>query len=467
MSLTLSLFGKVAVDLPLAGVSIDSRTVRPGELFAAVRGERFDGHDFIDKAVAAGCAALLLERPPSTPPAVPVLQVEDVLHTLGEAAQRWREQVNPLVLAVTGSCGKTTVKEMLTRSLQQHFAVVHATRGNFNNHIGLPLTLLAMPAHCQALVVELGMSGAGEIAYLARLAKPQIGVVTNVLPAHLEAFDSVEAIVEAKGELLEALPAHGMAVIPHGQSYTARLRQKAGSVKVLTFGPDPAADLFIGRVGEESDTSPPAHTFVIHWQGEPDGIKICLAAPGEHLRQNVLAVAAAARAAGLSPQQIASGLELFAPPVGRGGICQSSAGWRVVDDSYNANPGSVQAALYALPKPDKPGRRVAVLGDMLELGKEAELLHRGLCQAVRESGVTLLLTAGPQMQALHQAVKEVGWEGAKGQQGDGPIEAWHRPDPAQWLPDIKTYLRPEDVILVKGSRGMKMERIVKLLLAEQ
>ena len=471
MSITLSLFGDVAVDLPLRGVSIDSRTIRPGELFAAVRGDRFDGHDFIDQAVAAGCAALLVERLPARLPPVPVVRVDDVLHALGEAAHTWRNRVNPLVLAVTGSCGKTTVKEMLTRCLQQRFTTVHATRGNLNNHIGLPLTLLAMPDHCQALVVELGMSGAGEIAHLARMARPQIGIITNVLPAHLEAFDSVDAIVEAKGELLEALPADGLAIIPSGQPYTARLRQKAGSVKVLTCGLDASADVYGTPSTADRQPADPAQpdaesasitAFRIHWQVEQDEVEARLAHHGAHMRQNALAVAAAARTAGVTLAQIAAGLDLFAPPVGRGGIRRAPQGWRVVDDSYNANPGSVRAALFSLPEPQKPGRRIAILGDMLELGKEAELLHRELYQAVLDNGIALLFTAGPLMQALHQAVEE-----RATQETDRPIEAWHRLDPAQWLGHITPHLRPEDVVLVKGSRGMKMERIVDNLVAGQ
>lgn len=454
MALSLALFGNTAVDIPLRGLSIDSRTLQPGELFAAVRGTRFDGHHFIEKAVAAGCAAVLAESPPERPLPVPVILVENVLQTLGEVARNWRERINPLVLAITGSCGKTTVKEMLTRSLQQKFGVVHATRGNFNNHIGLPLTLLAMPETCQVLVVELGMSGAGEIAYLAQLAKPDIGIITNVMPAHLEAFESVEAIVEAKGELLEALPNTGLAIFPFGQPYTARLRQKAGNTHILTFGPDAPADLFITR--ETDHTADENVTeFIIHWQAEQDSVKTRLAHHGTHHRQNALAVAAAARAAGLSPNQIAAGLDGFAPPVGRGGVRHALRGWRVVDDSYNANPGSVKAALYALPEPKKPGRRVAILGDMLELGKEAELLHKELLHALIENKVSLLFTAGPFMYALHQAVDAHVW-----QAGEQPIQAWHRPDPAEWIGQISPHLQPEDVVLVKGSRGMKMERIV-------
>lgn len=455
MPLTLSLFGDTATDIPLRGVSIDSRTLQPGELFAAVRGERFDGHDFIDQAVASGCVALLAEQKPNNTLSIPVVIVPDVLRALGKAAQTWRDQVDPLVLAVTGSCGKTTVKEMLTRCLKKHFPTVHATRGNFNNHIGLPLTLLRMPENCQALVVELGMSAAGEITYLAQLARPHIGIVTNVLPAHLEAFASMDAIADAKGELLESLPDHGVAIIPFAQPYTQRLRQKAGKTKILTFGLGTQADVYFPPLPQESVST---GVFSLHWQAEGDDVKIHLGCQGEHIRQNASAVAAAARAAGLSLTQIAMGMAGFVLPAGRGGLRVSLHGWSVIDDTYNANPGSVQAALHALPQPVSSGRRIAILGDMLELGKEAIFLHRELAEAVVESGVTQLYTAGPLMKALHQAVTTDDFVSAY-----PTIKAWHRSDPSQWLGHIAPHLQANDVVLVKGSRGMKMERIVENL----
>ncbi len=470
MSISLSLFDSKADPLPLRGVSIDSRTIRPGELFVAVRGDRFDGHTFIAKAIAAGCAAILAEQPPDTPCPVPVVLVPDVLHTLGEAASRWRQQVNPLVLAVTGSCGKTTVKEMLTRVLQRHFTVVHATRGNFNNHIGLPLTLLAMPENCQALVLEMGMSAAGEITYLAQLAQPEIGIITNVMPAHLESFADLDAIADAKGELLQALPRHGLAILPANRPYSERLRQKATSVSILTYAANAQADVFSQEQPpsapetEHNDATTPhmanstGQSFIIHWQGEQDGVKTHLSYPGEHLRLNALAVAAAARHAGVPLPEIALGLQAFAPPAGRGEIRCANGGWQVIDDSYNANPGSVRAALRAMPAPLPPGRRIAILGDMLELGKEAGLLHRELYRDLLDNQISLLFSAGPLMHELHQEIAQ--------QQANGlaqRIQAQHRHDPAEWLGQISPLLLPQDVVLVKGSRGMKMERIVENL----
>ncbi|MBF0184736.1 MAG: UDP-N-acetylmuramoyl-tripeptide--D-alanyl-D-alanine ligase [Magnetococcales bacterium] len=469
MAISLALFDDKAEPIPLTGVSIDTRTLRPGELFAAVRGDRFDGHDFIGKAVEAGCAAVLAEQLPAKTVPVPVVLVDNVLHRLGEAASRWRQQVNPLVLAVTGSCGKTTVKEMLTGVLQRHFPLIHATRGNFNNHIGLPLTLLAMPENCQVLVLEMGMSAAGEIAYLAQLAKPDIGIITNVMAAHLASFADVQAIADAKGELLQALPATGLAILPAGRPYSDQLRAKAGSVPILTFGSDSQADIYCSwndAASTETDASDlekqatennSAQSFIIHWQAEQDGVKTGLSYPGEHLRLNALAVAAAARRAGVALHDIAAGVQAFAPAAGRGGVRRAAQGWLVIDDSYNANPGSVRAALRAMPHPLPPGRRVAILGDMLELGKEAEGLHGELCQEILDNNIELLFTAGPLMVQLHQAVLQ------QTQGKTESIHAQHRHDPAEWLDQIGPLLRAEDVVLVKGSRGMKMERIVENL----
>lgn len=431
-------------DTVLAGVSIDTRTLVRGALFAALTGDRFDGHDFMEKAVDRGCAAILARHPPSPPLPVPLLLVDDVLAALSRVALGWRQQVSPLVVAVTGSSGKTTVKEMIARCLRQYFQRVHATPGNFNNSIGLPLTLLAMPADCQALVVEMGMSGAGEIAHLTHLARPWIGVITNIQPAHMASFSSLEGVADAKGELFTGLPENGIAVFGHREPWAERLHNKAGGRTVVRFGVTPAGYRLPGTLGGDK-----GFCFGLRWPDE-EPVEVCFPCPGEHMLENALAAAAVARTAGVSAQQIAAGLSGFAPPAGRGRLQRCRGGWLVVDDSYNANPGSVRAALLALPEPASEGRRVAVLGDMLELGEQARKLHAELAPVVVESGVTLLFTAGPHMAALGRAVaKQTG------------VAVYHRDDPAHWLGNIAPLLVPGDRVLVKGSRGMKMERIVQ------
>ena len=433
-------------DIPLTGVSIDSRTVQRGELFAALSGPNFDGHDFIPGALEKGCAAILAERPPPTPTPLPVplLLVDDVLTALSRAARAWRRQVDPLVVAVTGSCGKTTVKEMTAACLGRGFQRVHATVGNLNNHIGLPLTLLRMDAACQALVVEMGMSAAGEIAHLAALAEADVGVITNVLAAHLDSFATgLEGVADAKGELFEALPPGATAILEANAPFTARLHEKIRHATPIAFSQAETG------VWAEPDDGDPTRPFTIHW---PDAHTppITLAGHGRHLLVNALAAAAAARALGCTPEAIAAGLDGFGPPAGRGRVRRTPGGVTLIDDCYNANPGSVAAALAAMPPPEGAGRRVAVLGDMLELGKQAESLHEGLIRHVVTHGVTTLYCAGPLMGALHRATA-----------AHPGVRSHHRDDPAGWLGRIAPDLRAGDVVLVKGSRGMKMERIVE------
>lgn len=447
MTLPLSLFSAntpFSPDILLTGVSIDSRSIQKGELFAAFCGERVDGHDYIDKAVQMGCGAVLVERMPRIKPPVPVVVVDDVLKNLTEVAKVWRSRVNPLLVAVTGSCGKTTVKDMIYQIFKQQFTHVHATKGNYNNHIGLPLTILNMPFNCQALVLEMGMSAAGEIRFLTKVAKPNIGVITNIEAAHLASFSGLDAIADAKGELFEHLPEEGVAIVPFDQPHTSQLCQKAGKRTLFTFGLDEKADLH-GHLNREGN-------FIIHGVDASDPLLTHLQGMGQHRLQNALAAAAVAKAAGVSGLSVSKGLRKFKTPEGRGRIQLCKQGWWVIDDTYNANPGSVQAALSAIPTPKGSGRKVAILGDMLELGEQAALLHGRLVEGVVKNGVTLLFTTGPLMKALKQAVS------------DHPhIQAWHQDDPSLWLETIASYLKPEDIILVKGSRGMKMERIVNHL----
>ncbi|MBF0624515.1 MAG: UDP-N-acetylmuramoyl-tripeptide--D-alanyl-D-alanine ligase [Magnetococcales bacterium] len=431
----------------LSGVSIDSRTLQPGSLFVALVGPRFDGHDFIEAAVAKGAAALLLQRPPDQPLPVPAVVVADTQAALTRLAAAWRARVNPQVIGITGSVGKTTVKEMTAAALAGSFRV-HATRGNLNNHIGLPLTLLSMPADCEVLVVELGMSAAGEIRALASLARPRVGVVTNIGVAHLAAFaDGVAGIARAKGELLESLPAAGLALLPADDPFIPLLATLT-TAPVRTFGSGVAAPV---RAEDLTFVEGRARfRLVIEGAG---AVEVTLNHAGDHMIQNALAAAGTAAALGVPMAAIGAALGAFQTPPGRGGTREAPGGWRVVDDTYNANPASVAAALRTLARSAPPGHRVAVLGDMLELGVRAEELHAGLAETVLAVGVDRLFVAGDTMAALDRALKD-------------RLVCRHRNDPTAWLGQIAPDLRPGDVVLVKGSRGMRMERIVKDLMAE-
>ncbi|MBF0369903.1 MAG: UDP-N-acetylmuramoyl-tripeptide--D-alanyl-D-alanine ligase [Magnetococcales bacterium] len=435
----------------IAGVSIDSRTLEPGALFAAITGPRFDGHDYIDKALEKGCAALLVNREINPAPPVPVLSVPDTLTALTRLAAAWRKRVNPKVIAITGSSGKTTVKEMTTGCLKNQFRV-HATRGNFNNHIGLPLTILAMPEKCQVLVVEMGMSAGGEIAHLAAIAKPDIGVITNIQAAHLAQFNHLGEIAAAKGELMEALPPVGVGILPRDGLFTPLLRKLASPAEVITFGGSRAQGARDLEYGSFRYTPNGIH-FRIPDSGDERNVEI--KHTGEHTALNALAALAAAREVGAEVGDIVAGLADFQPPAGRGNLQTTSQGVTLIDDTYNANPGSVAAALESLGKMDGAGRRVAILGDMLELGSEERALHAGLIEAVIGGRVDLLLSAGPLMKALHEAVA-----------GEMRLESQHRDKAEGWLGEVAPLLKPGDVVLVKGSRGMAMERIVQDLLGQ-
>ncbi|MEO5346024.1 MAG: UDP-N-acetylmuramoyl-tripeptide--D-alanyl-D-alanine ligase [Magnetococcus sp. YQC-9] len=441
-------FGAPSGDPELSGISTDSRKVRPGELFAALSGPNFDGHDFINAAIDQGCAALLVSRKPAPPPTVPVLLVSDVLTALGEAGRAWRRHVAPTVIGVTGSSGKTTVKEMIAAALRTECAPVHATTGNLNNHIGVPLTLLAMPENCRVAVIEMGMSATGEIAHLARLAEPTLGVVTNIQPAHMAAFSGLHEVAEAKGELLAALPADGLGMLPFHEPQRPILEHCASRCRLVSFGTDYEADLRWEEAPTEADEDGVRQGWIV-W---PDSARVAvdLGVCGPHQVINAVAAAGMARAAGASPEAIGAALSTFQPLAGRGALLACPNGWKVMDDTYNANPGSMAAALASLGA--RPAtRRVAILGDMLELGAESASLHAQLAEVIANLPIDLLLTAGSEMVALHEAVLHRAPR----------VTARHKNDPAEWLENLSALLHAGDVILVKGSRGMRMERLVK------
>ncbi|MBF0124973.1 MAG: UDP-N-acetylmuramoyl-tripeptide--D-alanyl-D-alanine ligase [Magnetococcales bacterium] len=428
--------------LPLTGVSIDSRTLRPGELFVAIVGDHFDGHDFIAQAVAAGCGALLLSRPlPS--PSLPVVQVDDTITALAQLASAWRTEVDPITVAITGSSGKTTVKEMVALCLQQRWRT-HATKGNLNNHLGVPLTLLAMPADCQALVVEMGMSAAGEIAALARLAQPRVGVITSIAPAHLAHFPGgVTDIARAKGELLAALPDHddALAIIPAGTPFTDLWRSMARS-RLYTVGDQ--------SMGGDGCFSNHGTSWRFEWYSRQESLVLDHLPPmGGHIAHNMATAAMASRGIGVSLVEIGRGLQGYRAGAGRGRQHQAAGGWTVIDDSYNANPGSMGAALAALRDVAPPGHRVAVLGDMLELGPDSSRWHADLLATIQQCAIDRLWLAGTAMAALYEAVRH-----------HTPIQVYYEQEPAAWLGRIAHQLHTQDWVLVKGSRGLRMERIV-------
>jgi UDP-N-acetylmuramoyl-tripeptide--D-alanyl-D-alanine ligase len=422
-------------DARFEGVSTDSRTVGRGQLFVALRGERFDGHDFLAAAAARGAAGAMVDHRYQGAFPLPVVIVDDTKRALGELARQWRARFSPALVALTGSNGKTTVKEMLAAILRRHAgeAAVLATTGNLNNDIGVPLTLLRLRGEHRWCAIELGMNHRGEIAYLARLAAPTVAIVNNAQREHLEFMDSVDEVAAENGSVYDALPAGGVAVVNADDEHAGYFRSRAGARRVVDFGLGGAAvtgGYALKGLSSELRLRVP--------QGEASAT---LAIPGLHNVRNALAAAACAHAAGIEVASIAAGLSAFRPYTGRLQVKQAQGGLTVIDDSYNANPDSVRAAIDVLAS--CPAPTVLVLGDMGEVGPQGPEFHREIGAYARSRGVTRLLALG---EASAHAVRAFG-PGAQ-----------HFKDVEALVPAIQGR-----TVLVKGSRFMKMERVVAAL----
>ncbi|WP_151448573.1 UDP-N-acetylmuramoyl-tripeptide--D-alanyl-D-alanine ligase [Lacisediminimonas profundi] len=429
-----------------SGVSTNSREVRPGNLFIALRGERFDAHEFLGQVAAAGAAAVVAERvPPGF--ALPALIVPDSRIALGEIGNFWRTQFDMPLIAVTGSNGKTTVKEMIASILKLEYGEDNylATRGNFNNEIGVPLTLLRLEAGHRAAVLELGMNHPGEIARLAAIAQPTVALVNNAQREHQEFMASVEAVAQENGSVLRSLPKHGVAVFPADDTYTPLWRSYVkGGVqrKVLTFGLSDDASVSCtwkpAAFGSEMTVRVKDHTFVLN-----------LAAAGVHNVRNALAAIACCLAIGVHRKAIVRGLETFAPVTGRLQHKVAANGATVIDDTYNANPDSVRAAIDVLAQCAAP--RVLVLGDMGEVGQEGRQFHIEIGAYARGRGIEQLFTLGELAQHATAAFGPRGRHAAD-------IDALNQA--------VQAVASPETTVLVKGSRFMRMERTVQYLTGE-
>ena len=418
-----------------SGVSTDTRALRPGELFVALRGERFDGHAFLSQAEAAGACAAMVDRRYGGKYPMPVLVVADTRLALGALARGWRARFAPALITVTGSNGKTTVKEMLAAILRAHAGedAVLATAGNLNNDIGLPLTLLNLREVHRYCAIELGMNHKGEIAYLAGIAQPTVALVNNAQREHLEFMKTVEEVAAENASVYAALPGNGIAIVNADDAQAAFFRAAAGGRRVVDFGLEAPA-VVSGRCALEHLSSQITVRF-------PEGeARATLAIPGLHNARNALAAAACAYAAGVALPSIAKGLDAFRPYTGRLQVRQAGEA-TVIDDSYNANPDSVRAAIDVLA--GCPGPTVLVLGDMGEVGAKGPEFHREVGAYAREKGVARLLALGEAAREAAQAF------GAGGRHFDS-VEA------------LVGEVRGRTV-LVKGSRFMRMERVVAAL----
>ena len=435
--------------MEIKGVSIDSRNIKEGELFIAIKGDRFDGHDFVPDAIKNGAWGALVERTALETKyehiggLKNILPVEDTLVALQEMSHKHRKKYSIPVIGITGSNGKTTTKEMVAGIMKQKGPVLK-NEGNLNNHIGVPLTLLKIEARHRSAVVEMGMSASGEIDLLARLAAPDVGVITNIGPAHLEFLGTMDGVAEAKAELLGNLSATGTAVLNADDPYFETLRKKCPG-RVVSFGIENKADVTACDIEQGRDFT----DFTLTSDGAK--AKVRLRAIGRHNIYNALAAAAAATAAGMPIEAVKYGLDDFAPVAMRSEV-RIMKGRTVLADCYNANPGSVKAALETLVSVRKSNKSVAVLGDMLELGEFSADEHRAIGAAAASLGVDVLITLGPMAKHMLEGAHDGGMPKSK------LFAAATHAEAAQ----LATRNSGNgDAVLIKGSRGMKMEKILE------
>ena len=415
-----------------SGLAHDTRGLKRDNLYAALRGERVDGHSFVLDAAGKGAAAALVRRIVDAP--IAQILVEDVVKAMGALAGAWRQRLDVRLVGVTGSNGKTTVKAMLSAILRR-CAPTLATRGNYNNEIGVPLTLAALDQQHRFAVVEMGCGKPGDIEYLAALASPDVGLVTNAGPAHLERLGSIEGVARTKGELFAGLGPEDTAVINRDDAFFEYWQGLCSRARRITFGRSEQADVRLVGEGQNEIVATPSGSFAL-----------ALALSGQHNRLNALAATAAALALEVDTETIAAGLAAVESLPGRLSEREMNGGWRLIDDSYNANPASLYAGLQVLAS--QAGQRWLALGDMAELGEDSNKLHRELGHAARDLGVRRVFVIGPHAESVADAF------------GPG----------AETFPDMNALgrrmeelLEPDVVCLVKGSRSSHMERLIDML----
>jgi UDP-N-acetylmuramoyl-tripeptide--D-alanyl-D-alanine ligase len=454
-AMTAAMRARAQGNLPatVSGLSIDTRTIIPGEAFFAITGDARDGHDFVDAALKAGAGVAVVSaaKLAAMPAGAPLLVVDDVLDGLRALAVAARARAQAKIVAVTGSVGKTGTKDALRLVLERQGAT-HASVASYNNHWGVPLSLARCPQDVAYAIFEMGMNHAGEIAPLSQLVRPQVAIITTVEPVHLEFFPSVAAIADAKAEIFLGIAPGGAAVINRDNPHFERLRdaaRAAGVARIVTFGEHAEADARLDRLALQPDCSAVSATIL----GSEVTYKV--GAPGRHVVQNSLAVLAAVALLDADLALAALALADLQPPVGRGArqeLTVPGGKALLIDESYNANPASMRAALALLGQVPMGARsrRIAVLGDMLELGPEGRSLHGALVEAVLAHDIDLVFCAGPLMRAL--------WEALPSERRGGYAETAAEIESA-----VIASVHAGDAVMVKGSLGSKMGPIVKAL----
>ena len=428
--------GRASQPFTVTGLSIDSRKLRPGDLYVAVKGESKDGHDFVANAFAAKAAAALVSK--SADAAGPLLTVAHTQRALDDLARAARARSDATVVAVTGSAGKTTTKEMLKLAFGA-IGQTHVSGASFNNHWGVPFSLASLPREAKFGVFEIGMNHFGEIRALVPFARPHIALITTIAPAHLEFFGNCEAIADAKSEIFEGIIPGGTALIPADSPYAERLvaRAKQQSVhRILRFGSAAGCDARLVSCEESGE----GLRLKAEIMGKPVDARV--GAPGTHIASNALGALLCVAAAGGDVLNAAAALKEFAALKGRGARLQAG-GVEIIDESYNANPASMAAALSLLAK--AKGRRIAVLGDMLEMGPEGAALHAGLAPALAAADFVFL--CGPLMKSLWEALP-------------ASRRTAYAPNSKELAPIVAAALAPGDTVLVKGSNGSRMSLII-------
>lgn len=441
--------GKAQGTWEASRVVIDSRAVQPGDLFVAIKGEKFDGHDFVADALAKGAVAAVVSQPGEGN----LLVVQDTLKALEDLGKFARARSNAKIVGITGSVGKTSAKEMVKIALSAH-GKTYATAGNLNNHIGTPLNLANLPPDVDFAVFEMGMNHAGEISHLARMVRPHVAAITNIEAVHLEFFDSIEGIALAKSEIFDGLNDSGVAVLPADSPYLSILRSEArkqGVNHILIFGEAAGADCKLLSYQPSHDGS----KVKCHIAGRD--LHFDLRAVGRHWATTALLALAVSHALSLEMQETARALVQFGEPDGRGRVSRIKIGHHaitLVDDSYNASPAAMRAAFAKTVdvwnNNGCKGRKIAVLGDMLELGESAVELHAGLAESLQAQGFDKVFTAGSLMKHLHDALPK-------------EMRGAHVAAANDLLPILRKSLSANDVLLVKGSHGSKMYELVSNL----
>lgn len=427
-------------DGQLTGVSIDTRTIKPGNLFVALKGEQHDAHDFVIDAASKGAALALVSRPVAID--LPQIIVDDTLTALGKLSAAWRKRFSIPFIGITGSNGKTTLKNMtaaILRAACQDQDAVLATEGNLNNHIGLPLTLLRLNSNHRYAVIEMGMNHFGEIAYLTELTHPQVAAITNAAECHLEGVKSVAGVAKAKGEIFQGLDAEGVAILNRDDEFFEFWKKKIGSREMISFGLKHPADITAEIAGNKITINTRENSF-----------PLSLHLPGTHNIMNALAAIAIAKSLNISNDAIQQGLEKVTQTPGRMKQYFLADGLQIIDDTYNANPFSLQAAVNTLAS--FPGTKIVVLGDMGELGPDAKNIHFNVGTKIREAKIDYLFTLGKLSAETSAAFGN---------------HAYHFTEFEKLVAALQPFLKSEVNILVKGSRSMKMERIIAAIVPKE